>query len=376
MKSSNSKPQPKQLKLAEAGILFVLALAVTIFIGVKVASRGSDLVADQVAATSIEHTSPRVDSGAEPAAFETAVFVDPAATVTVDPAATDPGSASAAAATADHAAPTTPTLVSYAQAEAAYFEKRYADAVDLFTAYCDDHPENAWGSYMLGLSYWKDGCPEAAEESFRQALAIKPDFTKGLVNLGRVLLDQNRPGDALTYLEQAIAQQPDHVDALRVLGRIYHNLDRRDEAIDAYEGALRLDDQDAWSLNNLGLLYIESERFDDALAPLARATQLNAGVACFQNNLGVALERTGHAEQAVSAFETALANDPDYAKAQESLERVSSLPVPTDAAQVDLAPLADGFRIEPAAPTDTAAPSDPVADPVIADLDAENLREQ
>ena len=36
---------------------------------------------------------------------------------------------------------------------------------------------------MLGLSEWKSGDPDAAEEAFAYALEIKPDHVKSLINL-------------------------------------------------------------------------------------------------------------------------------------------------------------------------------------------------
>src|SRR5687768_12918430 len=53
----------------------------------------------------------------------------------------------------------TPTVpvppVSISEAETAYRDKRYADATKLFSTYADQHPNNPWGHYMLGLSAWK-----------------------------------------------------------------------------------------------------------------------------------------------------------------------------------------------------------------------------
>ena len=48
----------------------------------------------------------------------------------------------------------TPGEVTYDEAEDAYRERRYRDAVMLFTRYTELKAENPWGFYMLGLSAW------------------------------------------------------------------------------------------------------------------------------------------------------------------------------------------------------------------------------
>ena len=247
--------------------------------------------------------------------------------------------------------------VTYAMAEAAYFAGDYVEAVTLFEHYSEEHPENAWGFYMLGLSLRKDDNLEAAEDAFAAALELKPEHSKSLVNLARVLLELDRAGEALPLVEQVVQNEVHNVAALRVLGRVHDNLDHRAEAIAAYEAALRVDRDDAWSLNNLGLLYIEAERFDQALAPLARACQLDDQVACFQNNLGVALERSGHAGAAQAAFSAAVTADPGYAKAIASRDRLAAVDGTDQLDEVDLVALADGFQVEPvlAADETTAA---------------------
>ena len=81
-----------------------------------------------------------------------------------------------------------PLHVTYAVCEQAYADGRYQDAARMFTHYCDEHPTNAWGHYMLGLSLWKADRDTEAVTAFQAALEQKPDHLKTLVNLARVQL--------------------------------------------------------------------------------------------------------------------------------------------------------------------------------------------
>ena len=238
-----------------------------------------------------------------------------------------------------------PRIVTYATAEKAYFDRIYAEAADMFSIYTTEHPANAWGFYMLGLSEWKAGDNDSAEEAFASALEIKPDHAKSLINYGRVLLEQGRQDEAKTQIELALAANPESTVATRVLGRIQHNQGLLEAAASSYLTVLRAKEDDAWSLNNLGLIRIEQGRYEEALPALAKAVQIEPAVACFQNNLGVALERTGHINAAGEAYAAALEADEGYEKADISLARVSELTEAEDRMPVDLAVLAASFSV-------------------------------
>ena len=215
--------------------------------------------------------------------------------------------------------------VSFADAEAAYQAKNYSVATKLFEHYAGQRPNNAWGHFMLGLSAWKGGDLTKAEEAFEKALSIDPNHVKSLVNLSRVLIDQDRIDDALVRLTHAGDIDPNSTDVQRLLGRAYQAQGKTGEAVDAYRRAIALDEQDAWSMNNLGLLLLEQQRADEALPVLAKAVELRKDVPTFYNNLGMALEHTGRFVAAAAAYRGALTADPGYGKARKNLARVEAV---------------------------------------------------
>ncbi len=239
--------------------------------------------------------------------------------------------------------PEPPREVTYEEAESAFMEKRYSEAVDLFTLYSERRPENPWGHYMLGLSAWKAGDYDGAELAFERALELDPDHVKSWLNLARVQLDTGRPEEALAKIEGALSIDPGYSVALRLQGRARHQLGQAEEAIDSYRQAILIDDRDAWSMNNMGLILIEQERFVEALPPLARAVELRDGVAIFRNNLGMALERTGHFSSAREAYKSAIAVDGSHQKAYANLGRVESLEDDPTLEPVDFGELAQAF---------------------------------
>ena len=239
--------------------------------------------------------------------------------------------------------PSVPSTVSYGDAETVYRAGKYHDAMELFSVYVLRRPENPWGHYMMGLASWKAGELERAESALTKSVELSPQHVKGLVNLGRVQLERDRPEDAMKHLEVAADLAPESADVWRVMGNALSDLGRNDEAVEAYRHALAFDDDDPWSMNNLALVLIRQGRYEEALPPLARATELSPKTAVFQNNLGVALERSGYVTESRVAYQAALDANPTYAKAGISLERVEQLKTDPDTAPLDLTALARAF---------------------------------
>lgn len=233
--------------------------------------------------------------------------------------------------------------VSFERAESSFTARRYDEAVGLFTVYTRDFPENPWGFYMLGLSTWKAGDRAGAEQAFRKTLALDSTHLKGRLNLSRVLIESDRPDEALEQLELVRVGDSTLGEVHRLIGRAHATRGDVEQAIAAYQRAIVLDTSDVWAMNNLGLVLIQQGRAGEALGPLARATALRPTSPVFQNNLGTALEATGHRIAAGIAYGAALAADSTYEKARISLERMSTVDESVPDSPIDLDQVAREF---------------------------------
>ncbi len=326
MKKVNSKG----IGFLEASVMFVLVLFIAIGIGVKMNSSDSEVA---VQTTEVE----QVVEVIEPAPVEVTDEVEEIEVITVTESSLD---------RREIYTENTPASVIYADAEQAYTDKEFRQAAELFTVYTDRRPQNAWGFYMLGLSSWKNGELEAANDALTHALVIKPDHFKSMVNLARVQLEQRDAAAALVNIENAVALRSSDSAALRVLARTYGELQRTEEAAAVYNEILSTDPDDVWTLNNLGLLYIMKGDYGKATAPLAKAVTIDSSVACFHNNLGLALEQEGFLASAVDCFVEAVAIDSLYTKAVASLIRIEALLPAQAGTVVDLDQLAASFTPE------------------------------
>lgn len=239
--------------------------------------------------------------------------------------------------------PTVTGPVTFADARTAFTDKRYDEAVRMFTSYTTEQPDDVWGYYMLGLSAWRAGDPDRAVAAFTHALENDATHAKSRLNLSRVLIQQGKAQDALPHVEAVLAIDSTSNEGHRLLGRVRDELGDHEAAIAAFRRAILLDGRDAWSLNNLATVHIGEGRFEDALGPLARAIEIDSTVASFHNNLGFALERTGRIVQATEAYRAALEIDPSYHKASLNATRVEALEQESSVVPVDLTGLARSF---------------------------------
>lgn len=192
--------------------------------------------------------------------------------------------------------------VSFETANTAFTEKRYDEAVRLFTTYTTEKPDNVWGFYMLGLSAWKTGDRDAAVRGFTQALEKDSTHGKSRLNLSRVLIEQGKAQEALPYVEGVVKLDSTSNEGYRLLGRVKRELGDSTGAIEAFKKAIVLDERDAWSMNNLAKVYIGQGRYEEALGPLARAIEIDSTVAAYHANFGRVLERTADRSRIAEAF--------------------------------------------------------------------------
>lgn len=146
------------------------------------------------------------------------------------------------------------------------------EAVALLSHAAALDPAHAEARGLLGVALDRKGMPQAARQSFDQALDLAPADAQTLNNLGYYLYRQGRYKDAVKHLKHASKLAP------------------RDEKI--------------W--NNLALAQCRLGKYGDAYRSFARAV----GEFRARMNVGNLLERAGRDEDALKHFEEARRLDP------------------------------------------------------------------
>lgn len=233
--------------------------------------------------------------------------------------------------------------VSYVDAETAYKNGQFDEAVTLFKGYTAGKPENPWGHFMLGLSAWKVRDLDQAEAEFLRAIELDPKHVKSRYNLVRVYLDKGEAEKAVDHIDAAIKLDSSTSEGYRLLGRIKDDLKALPEAEEAYRQALKINGGDVWAMNNLGLNLVKQGKFERAIVVFARVTELKPDNPTFQNNLGMALELNGYFTGATKAYQAAVSVDGSYQKAVSNLARVEILEDKPGLPVLDLEALAKTF---------------------------------
>ena len=137
--------------------------------------------------------------------------------------------------------------------------------------------------------------------------------------MGLFELGQGRYDSAVRAFDAAIALNPASSNARFDRGLALAKWGRTEEAIAAYQAGLALDPVDATAHAHLGELLASANRWSDAEAEYRSAIHLVPHPDLF-NSLGITLAQQGRIDEAATAFEEALAIDPNHADARANLE--------------------------------------------------------
>ena len=90
-------------------------------------------------------------------------------------------------------------------------------------------PNNAEAAYELAELRRKSGDVDGARDLFAQSVARSPDFERGQLGLGRVMMAQGHPDLALPHLEKAATLDPEDDMAFYQLWQVYRALGREEQ---------------------------------------------------------------------------------------------------------------------------------------------------
>jgi Flp pilus assembly protein TadD len=177
----------------------------------------------------------------------------------------------------------------------------------------------------LGLIYAGQGEHEKAIASFRRALELEPGTSAIEHNLGLSLQAIRAYDEALTHYRQAIAFGEPQPGTLVNMAIGYYETGQSARAAAAAQQALRYDQTSAPAYTVLGAVELEARQMALAVAHLRQAIVLDDGYSQAHFYLGVAYQALGKQDEAIAAFERALAATQDEemrAEIQRHMRRI------------------------------------------------------
>jgi tetratricopeptide (TPR) repeat protein len=149
----------------------------------------------------------------------------------------------------------------------------------------------------LGVAYMNQQRPADGEKFFNQALAADPNFEVARLNLGIALLAQQKLEPARTALAAAAAKLPNDPYAWYNLGLTYKDLGDAEKGVEAFTHVTQIaNEADPWYF--VGYLNSQLQHYDQAIAAFQKALALFPYHASAEFGLARAYQRAGNADAA------------------------------------------------------------------------------
>ncbi len=192
---------------------------------------------------------------------------------------------------------------------------RLDDAERLYQEVVALDPGHTNSLHCLGLIASKKGRHEAAADLIGQAISHADNIPVFHYNLGRVLGEQDKAGEAAACYERAIALNPNFAEACNNLGALLIELDRLGEAVKYCERAVTINPNFAEAWNNLGGALRKQDRLDESAACFRRVLAIRPDLPDVHCSLANILVVQGSFNDALSHYADAIAARPDYVEA-------------------------------------------------------------
>src|SRR5580698_4948206 len=196
---------------------------------------------------------------------------------------------------------------------------RYAEAETLYRAVLADDPDHPHATYLYGLLQLGTGQTAAAVENLGRAASLRPSYLAARLGLGRALLVEQQPDEALSSADTVLAQEPGNAQALFLRGTALSALGRPADAVPALRAAIGADPANAAAHLNLGNALADLDALEAAEAAASQAIALDPALIEAHVSLGFILTSRARLTEAIAACEAAIALQPGLAQAHWNL---------------------------------------------------------
>ena len=149
----------------------------------------------------------------------------------------------------------------------------------------------------LGVAYMNQQRPADAQKYFEQSLGVDPTFEVARLNLGISLLAQQKLEPARTALAAAAEKLPQDPYAWYNLGLVYKDLGDAEKGVAAFTHVTQIaNEADPWYF--VGYLNSQLQRYDQAIAAFQKALAIFPFHASAEFGIARAYQRSGNAQAA------------------------------------------------------------------------------
>ena len=201
--------------------------------------------------------------------------------------------------------------------KAQYESNDFPKAIESFRKALELNPRLSGAHYGLGLAFAKQHDNARAAQEFRAALDLNAGDPYAQLELGKISLEEDDLAAASKRLNEAIRLRPNLAEAHFALGKLYRRENAGEKAEGAFREAVRLQPDLTDATYNLALLLQSQGRKEEAKQFFAQVesvqqSRVATGKANALNADGIKLTNEGRSEEALVAFQKALAADPSF----------------------------------------------------------------
>ncbi|HQV53226.1 MAG: tetratricopeptide repeat protein [Flavobacteriales bacterium] len=207
-------------------------------------------------------------------------------------------------------------------AEMKLFQRKYQESMDLVNDALRLEQGRAKGYHIKGFIYQETGDTAKAISSYRTAIEQDPDYFDPLLKLA-VLHAEKGDELAMDYYNSALSIEPDNTTALYGKGMFAQEQGMDSIAFTCYDRIKVLEPNNALAYYNTGYIrLVHDTATADAREQFTMAIKLMPNYAQAYYNRGLAFEMDELLDSAYVDYKKALAIQPAFDSAAESLERL------------------------------------------------------
>ncbi|HKY42814.1 MAG TPA: protein kinase [Pyrinomonadaceae bacterium] len=142
----------------------------------------------------------------------------------------------------------------------------------------------------------------AAEQEFKRALDLNPNYPDAHQLYGYYLAAMKRFDEALGQMQRAKELDPASLSKLAGIGEVLNYMGRTDEAKVQYEKCLEMDPNSGFAHWSLGNVYVHKRMYDQAIAQYQKAIPLSGTSPDEPSTLAYAYAKSGKRKQALDTI--------------------------------------------------------------------------
>jgi tetratricopeptide (TPR) repeat protein len=153
--------------------------------------------------------------------------------------------------------------------------RNYPEAIRLLSQSVEKDPQDVYAQFNLALAYGASHQDAQATDGYRKTLVLKPKLYEAELNLGILLIRNQKSNEAIAVLEDAQSQKPTEFRPAYFLAEAYLEAGQFAKAEPAYKAALAIDPKSSVCELGIARAIAKQDRLADADPHYRKAGELD-----------------------------------------------------------------------------------------------------